>query len=260
MVCVYDSGVGGLTALAALRRAAPLCNVLYLGDTARVPYGTRDAATVCRYAQAALSYLSAYHPSAVLVACGTVSTVFLPSVPQGLYRFPLFGVAEAGVRAAVAAAPHGRVAVLGTEATVRGGYFARRLREEMPHASVTSLACPLFVSLAECGLVARGDPIPAMAVERMLAPLIPRMPEVILLGCTHFPWLAPHIAHLFPEAALIDCGEAAVRELTPLLAGEGGEGRTEYLVTEGAEAFGRFAARMTGHSLGDAIREITLPI
>ena len=258
MVCLYDSGVGGLTALAALRRVAPLCNVLYLGDTARVPYGTHDAPTVRRYARAALSYLSALQPSAVLVACGTVSTVFLPSVSPGLYRFPLFGVAEAGVRAAVAAAPHGRVAVLGTEATVRCGYFEAGLRAAMPHAAVTSLACPLFVALAECGLTDPADPIPAMVAERLLAPLFPKRPEAILLGWTHFPWLAPHIARLFPDAILIDCGEAAVRELAPLLAGEGGEGRTEYLVTEGADSFRRVAERMIGHPVGDPVREITL--
>ena len=126
MVGVFDSGVGGLTALAALRRAAPLCDILYLGDTARVPYGGRDAATVCRYAAEALSYLSAFSPTAVLVACGTVSSVFLPEAPP--YPFPLVGIVEAGARAAVAAAPSGRVAVLGTEATVRSGRFASRIR------------------------------------------------------------------------------------------------------------------------------------
>ena len=257
MVGVFDSGVGGLTALAALRRAAPLCDILYLGDTARVPYGGRDAATVCRYAAEALSYLSAFSPTAVLVACGTVSSVFLPEAPP--YPFPLVGIVEAGARAAVAAAPSGRVAVLGTEATVRSGRFAARIRALAPHAEVVSLACPLFVALAECGITDPDDPLAAMAVGRVLAPLLPHDPEAILLACTHFPWLSPHIAALFPHARLIDCGAAAVLELLPLLGEERGDGRTEYRVTDGREAFLRAARRMTGAVPGDAVRTVTLP-
>ena len=258
MVCVYDSGVGGLTALRALRRAAPLCDVLYFGDTARVPYGVRDAATVSRYAREVIGYLAALAPSAVLVACGTVSTVFLPTA-EGSYPFPLFGVAEPGIRAAVAAAPQGRIAVLGTEATVRSGYFAARLRALLPHAAVTSMACPLFVALAEGGHTAPDDPIARVAVETILAPLLPKEPEAILLGCTHFPWLSTQIARLFPRATLIDPGAAAVAELAPLLLAEEGEGRTEYLVTDGAESFLRAAHRMTGVLVGETVREVLLP-
>lgn len=259
MVCVYDSGVGGLTALCALRRLSPRSHILYLGDTARVPYGTKGEATVCRYARTALSYLAAYRPSAVLVACGTVSTVVLPTLPAGAYPFPVVGVAEAGVRAAVAAAPGGRVAVLGTEATVRSGYFERRLCRELPGASVLSVACPLFVTLAECGYTDATDPLPALAAERLLAPLIPHRPEAIVLGCTHFPWLSPHIARLFPSAALIDCGAAAARELAPLLDGEDGGGRTEYLVTDRADRFLHAASRMVGMLPRDTVREVALP-
>ena len=259
MVCVYDSGVGGLTALRALRREAPECDVVYFGDTARVPYGVRDAATVSRYAREVLDYLAALSPSAVLVACGTVSTVFLPRA-QGLYPFPIFGVAEAGVRAAVAAAPSGRIAVLGTEATVRSGYFGREIAARLPHAEVTQLACPLFVALAEGGFTAQDDPIARVAVETLLASLLPREPEVILLGCTHFPWLAPQIARLFPRAVLVDPGAAAVAELSPLLADQVGTGKTEYLVTDGAEAFLRSAHRMTGAAVGETVREVSLTV
>lgn len=256
MVCVYDSGVGGLTALRALRRAAPECDVLYFGDTARVPYGVRDAATVSRYAREVLAYLAALSPSAVLVACGTVSTVFLPAA-QG-YRFPILGVAEPGIRAAAAAAPRGHIAVLGTEATVRSGYFAKRLRAEAPHARVTSLACPLFVALAEGGHTAPDDPIARVAVRTLLAPLLREEPDAILLGCTHFPWLSFHIARLFPRAVLIDPGAEAVAELSPMLAGERGSGRTEYHVTDGAASFLRAAHRMTGAAVGETVREVSL--
>lgn len=259
MVCVYDSGVGGLTALRALRRAAPRCDVVYFGDTARVPYGVRDDATVSRYAREVLDYLAALSPSAVLVACGTVSTVFLPRA-HGRYPFPIFGIAEAGIRAAVAAAPSGRIAVLGTEATVRSGYFDRRIRALFPHAEVTSLACPLFVALAECGYTAADDPIARVATETLLSPLLAKRPEAILLGCTHFPWLAAQIARLFPEAALIDPSAEAVAELAPLLADEVGRGKTEYLVTDGADSFLRAAHRMTGTAVGETVREVSLTV
>ncbi len=257
MVCVYDSGVGGLTALRSLRRAAPECDVVYFGDTARVPYGVRDDATVSRYAREVLDYLAALTPSAVLVACGTVSTVFLPRV-HGRYPFPVFGIAESGIRAAVTAAPSGRIAVLGTEATVRSGYFGRRIAELLPCAEVTSLACPLFVALAEGGYTAPDDPIARVAVSRLLAPLLPRDPEAILLGCTHFPWLASHITRLFPRATLIDPSAAAIAELAPLLADEVGMGKTEYLVTDGAASFLRAAHRMTGTAVSETVREVSL--
>ena len=169
------------------------------------------------------------------------------------------GGAVGGVRGGGPAAPHGRVAVLGTEATVRSGYLEARLRALLPTARVASVACPLFVALAECGMVDPADPLPRLAVERMLSPLLTLEPEAILLGCTHFPWLSPHIARLFPRAALVDCGAAAASELTPLLQEERGEGRTEYLVTDGGEAFLRAARRMTGEEIGEAIREIRLP-
>ncbi len=257
MIGVYDSGVGGLTVLRALRRTAPSCDIVYLGDTARVPYGGKDDSTVCRYAEEALSYLSSLSPSLVLVACGTVSTVFLPRA-GGRCAFPLLGVAEAGARAAAKAAPEGRIAVLGTEATVRSGFFPARLAELAPAASVTVLPCPLFVALAEGGFVGKDDSIAALVTERLLAPLSASPPDAILLGCTHFPWLSPHIAALFPRARLIDCGEAVAEELAPLLKGERGRGETTYLVTDGRESFLRAVERMTGRLPDGTVREISL--
>ena len=258
MVCVYDSGVGGLSTLAALRALAPRIDILYLGDTARVPYGRRSEAAICRFAEAALSYLAVRSPRAVLCACGTVSTVYLPR--RCAYPFPVLGVADAAIDAALAAAPSGRIAVLGTAATVRSGYFTRRILARRADATVESLACPLFVALAECGMVDPRDPLPALAAERLLAPLSDFSAEAVILGCTHFPWLAPHIARAMPGATLIDCGACAARALLDLLGDGAGEGRTEYLVTDDAYGFARVAERMTGRPLDGRVTEITLPI
>ncbi len=255
MVCVYDSGVGGLTALSALRAAAPTADIVYLGDTARVPYGTRSPDTILRYARSALDYLAAMHPEAVLVACGTVSTVALPSL-SSRYPFLVMGIAEAGVRAALDAAPDGRVAVLGTEATVRSGYFAKKITALCPTAEVREVACQLFVALAECGFSAAFDPIPTLVAARYLAPLAAMRPEAILFGCTHFPWLSSHVARLFPSAALIDCGAAAAASLAVGLSPGGGT--TEYLVTDSCENFSAGVSLLTGMPPRGRVKRISL--
>ena len=256
MVCIYDSGVGGLTALRALRAAAPLLDVIYLGDTARLPYGTKDADTVYGYAKAALDYLVGYSPEAVLVACGTVSSVALPRL-LGRYSVPILGIADAGIAAALAAAPCGRIAVLGTEATVRSRYFERKILAQQPSATVRSLACPLFVALAEEGAVAPDDPLPRLAVERATAPLCGYSPEAVILGCTHFPWLSPHLERALPGTHLIDCGAAAVDTLLPTVA-RMGSGVTRLLVTEGRDAFLRTAHRMAGGFPGETVETVAL--
>lgn len=255
MVCIYDSGVGGLSSLVALRRAAPNADIVYLGDTARVPYGTKDGVTVRRYAAEALDLLADLCPEAILVACGTVSTVALPAL---VHRYPVrvLGIVEAGIAAALSSGPH-RIAVLGTEATVRSGTFAARLSALAPSAEVRSLACPLFVALAEAGMVDGADAIPRLVVERTLAPLFDFSPEVILLACTHFPWLSCHIARLFPGARLVDCGAAAVELLVPTLRGRE-TGDCRFLVTDGADAFLRTYRRITGDTEKRTVMTVTL--
>lgn len=259
MICVYDSGVGGLSTLAALRALLPQADILYLGDTARVPYGTRGAAAICRFADAALSYLERESPRAVLCACGTVSTVYLPHCRRA-FGFPVVGVADAAIEAALAAAPQGRIAVLGTAATVKSGYFEAHIRARRADATVYSVPCPLFVALAECGMTASDDPIPALAAWRMLSPLSDCGIEAVILGCTHFPWLGEHIARALPSAALIDCGAAAAAAIAPMLAKEQGRGRVCYRVTDDPEGFAETAERMTGRPLEGEVAAITLPL
>lgn len=256
MICVYDSGVGGLTTLLALRKALPDADILYLGDTARVPYGSRSSDTVVKYAASALDCLAAYRPEAVLVACGTVSTVALPTLAPR-YPFPIVGVAEAGARAALDAAPNGRIAVLATEATVRSGYFRERITALCERAEVREIACQLFVALAECGFSSEEDPIPALVCERYLAPLFEDPPEAILLGCTHFPWLLPHITRLFPEALTVDAGRAAVSSLCARVEGKGG-GRTEYRVTDSPRDFSLRHRALTGAIPAGRVEKVLL--
>ncbi len=256
MVGIFDSGIGGLTALNALRKDYPLCDIAYFGDTAHLPYGSRSEGTIARYAAAAISTLASLSPEAVLVACGTVSTVCLPELAAG-YPFPVYGITEAGTAAALAAAPHGKIAVLGTEATIRAGGFSRRILARRPDAILTCLACPIFVFLAESGMNRPDDPVARLAVLRTLAPLLADPPEAILLGCTHFPWLSGLIAPLFPEATLIDCGAAAARALGRQLRVPAGQGRTRFYITDSAAAFQNAAYAVSGRRPDGEFFEVT---
>ncbi len=257
MVVIYDSGVGGLTSLVALRRLCPRLDIAYFGDTAHVPYGNHSEKTIRRYAEGMLNAAAPLCPEAVLIACGTVSSVCLPEL-RGRYPFPLYGILEAGAEAALNAAKNGRIAILGTEATIRKGTLARLLHGKRRGLSLKGLACPLFVPLAECGYTDPADPIPRMIAIRMLAPLAAFKPEAILLGCTHFPWLSRVIAPLYPEAALIDCGGAAAEALAPRLTSTREAGKTVFYLTEDAPGFQRTAEKMCGAIPHGEYRELSL--
>ncbi len=253
MVCIYDSGVGGLTALRALRRLRPDLSVAYYGDTARVPYGTRPPGVIARYAANAFRFIETLAPEAVLIACGTVSTVALPRLSPP--PFPVLGVAEAGIEQAVRGG-YSRIAVLGTAATIDSGVFAAGIADRLPHARIRSLACPLFVTLAECGYTDREDPLACLGAKRCLSPLYPFDPEAILLGCTHFPLLSGVIAELFPRAVLIDCGAEAAEKLAGSLPPTGRTGEVHFYVSNSAAHFCRSARTVYGEIRADQITEL----
>ncbi len=220
-------------------------NIAYFGDTAHVPYGTHSEETIRRYAEAMLRAAATLSPEAVLVACGTVSSVCLPQLAEK-YPFPIYGILEAGAEEALRAAPHGRIALLGTEATIRKGALASLLHKRRKGLRLRGIACPLFVPLVECGYTDPFDPIPRMVAIRMLAPLGGFSPEAILFGCTHFPWLSRVIGPLYPKAKLIDCGRAAARCLAPNLINTEEEGKTVFYLTEEPSSFCRTAERIMG--------------
>lgn len=239
MIGVYDSGLGGLTVLSHLRRRFPRADILYFGDTEHLPYGTRSADLICLYADRAIRFFASEGVSALLVACGTVSTVALtPERPSP--DFPLIGVASPAVTA-LAALKKKRIAVLATSATVATHAYEHLLAEAAPDASVLQIACPLFVALVENGVTNPRDPALHMLVARCLAPCFSFRPDAILLGCTHFPILKQVIGELFPSAVLMDCGKAAVDAL-PSGLDAGGSGKTRYCVSDSPERF-RDAAR-----------------
>lgn len=242
MIGVFDSGIGGLTAVNAFDRIMPECDIIYFGDTARVPYGTKSKAVIEKYAFQDCRFLLSKGVKAILAACGTVSSNCLPELKASL-DVPVTGVVEPAARKAyeIAAKGNRTVAVLGTAATVRSGAFAREVRKYGENVKIISAACPLFVSLVENGRVGPDDELANIAVREYLESIIPLSPAAVILGCTHYPLLAPVIAKYLPESELINTSEEAVRSLCGLIGGDtdicGKSSKREFYVSDDPESF-----------------------
>jgi glutamate racemase len=255
---VFDSGVGGLTVLRALRAELPAESFVYLGDTARLPYGTKSAHTVVRYALQAADLLVAREIKCLVVACNTASAAALPAMRARYEGIPVIGVIEPGARAACAASASGRMAVLATESTVRGGAYQQAIARIRPDSSIRAIACGLFVALAEEGWV--DGAIAALVARRYLEPLHveeKNKVDTLVLGCTHFPVLKPVIATAAGAGVqIVDSAAttaASVRaELVQrglLRAADAAPPQLRLLATDGVERFVSVGARFLGAAL-----------
>src|SRR6266545_4495435 len=201
---VFDSGLGGLTSVRELFRLLPEESVVYFGDTARLPYGSKSGATVTRFSLEIASFLVQQDIKCLLVACNTSSSYALDTLTRRL-EIPVVGVIEPAVRAAVAVSPRGRVGVIGTLGTVGSGAYAAALARAVPGASVISRACPLFVPLIEEGWT--DHPVTRTVAEEYLTELRAADLESLILGCTHYPLITPLIEALMgPAVKLVDSG------------------------------------------------------
>ena len=249
---VFDSGVGGLTVLRALLARLPHEHTIYLGDTARVPYGTRSREVVTRYALLCARYLAAQGIKMLVVACNTVSADSLPVLAQTL-PIPVVGVIEPGAQAAAARTRGGTIAVLGTPATIASGAYQSALRRLAPLAQMVARACPLFVPLAEEGWT-EGE-VPVLVAERYLGDLRRAGADTVLLGCTHYPLLASVISQVMgPTATLVDSAHATAEVVAQVLdtrgiARRGGAVRHRTLCTDVPDRFHRMAERFLGRPL-----------
>lgn len=252
---IFDSGMGGLTVMRALKSRLPQESVIYLGDTARLPYGTKSADTVTRYAVQAAQALTARGIKLLVVACNTASAAALPALRQALAPLPVVGVIEPGAQAAIAAAPDGPIAVIATEGTVKGGAYVRAIQDAAPHMPVVQQAAPLFVALAEEGITS--GPLAELAAHRYLDPLMATMPRPrgLVLGCTHFPVLKETIAAVAGlDVALVDSAQTTALAVEGILQGAGllSAGPPAPPVFLATDAPGRFA-HLGEIFLGEAI-------
>jgi glutamate racemase len=260
---VFDSGLGGLTVAAALRRALPRERIIYLGDTARVPYGTRSAETVVRYARGCAKLLLERGVKALVIACNTVSAVAVDILRAEL-DLPVLGVIEPGARAALSALAStrggGPIGVLGTLGTVASGAYPRAVSQLSTRLEVVAQAAPLLVPLVEEGWLT-GD-VPRLAIRRYVEPLVAANVSVIVLGCTHYPLLKRTIAEVAAELAgrpipVVDSAEATAaavqawiddEKIACALTAPTPEQSLELLVTDLPKSFAAMAEQMLGGS------------
>ena len=218
---VFDSGSGGLTAVREIRSILPSENIIYFGDTSRVPYGGRSAEILLRYARQDVHFLRSFDVKALLVACGTVSTNALP-VLAAESDIPILGVVEPACAAAAAATRNKRVGLIATSASVRSGAYERTLAAMDSAVTVYAKACPLFVPLVENGRFRPGDTVIETVAREYLSPLRDTGIDTLILGCTHYPLLTEVIADVMGGGVtLIDSGAAAARALRQTLSDRG---------------------------------------
>ena len=260
---VFDSGLGGLTAVKQLEKLLPGESIIYFGDTGRVPYGSRGKETIRRYARQDMDFLLSQNVKAVLAACGTVSSV-ARSVGEAL-SVPYIDVIRPSAQAAAAATKNGKIGVIGTAATIHSDSYRSALLRLNHQLQVFPQACPLFVSLVESGFVAPQDEVTRLVAERYLAPVRAAGVDTLILGCTHYPIIAPTIGSVMGRGVtLIDSGREAALAMAQalkdrdLLCEPGAPRQVRYFVTDTPENFMNVAELFLGHSVEGRTQRIDI--
>lgn len=261
---VFDSGVGGLTTVKALRELMPEEKIIYLGDTARLPYGTRSKETIARYAQEDIAFLLKHHVKMIIVACGTVSAVMLTN-PIYNGELPFTGVLLPAAQAAISATRNGKIGVIGTPATISSGSYGKVIRSIRSDVKVVGKACPLFVPLVENGYIELHNPVTTLVAEEYLQVMKNEGVDTLILGCTHYPLLHDIIADIMgPSVTLISSGAEAGRYAVTvlsengLLADSGSDGDIELYCTDSVKLFSENVSTFLGESFCGSISQCSL--
>ena len=249
---VFDSGLGGLSIVRELQKLLPGEDIVYFGDTGRVPYGTRSRQTIIKYAKQDVAFLRSKDVKMLIAACGTVSTN-LPEDYADTLDVPFCDILRPAVEAACRASGTGRIGVIATTASVKSGAYGRTIREIRPEAEIVENACPLFVPLVENGYIGRDNAVTRLVAERYLAPFRNGRVDTLILGCTHFPIISGIIGDLLDHRiTLIDPGAEAAKRARALLTEKdllnGGDpaGRSVFYVSDNPESFGEIASVFLG--------------
>ena len=258
---IFDSGVGGLTVLKEVMKALPQEDTIYLGDTARVPYGTKSPETVIRYSMEITSYLVSRDIKLLVVACNTASALSLDELRK-CFSIPIVGVIEPGARRAASTTKTGKIGVIGTEATIRSSAYTKAIKRINPEIEVINRACPLFVPLAEEGWV--DNEVARLTAEIYLSGLRNEGVDTLVLGCTHYPILKGAISRIMGTGVqLVDSAEETARTVTGILRESGlirppsEKGNHHYFVTDVPAGFIKVGNRFLDGSLED-VRQVNL--
>ncbi|MDY5613406.1 glutamate racemase [Dysosmobacter sp.] len=261
---VFDSGLGGLTAVRSLRQILPEENLIYFGDTARVPYGGRSRETILKYARQDVRFLKSFDLKAILIACGTVTTTSLDTL-QKENTLPIVGVVEPTCRRALLVTKNKKVGIIATLASIRSGAYEAVLRRLDWSVEVIGKPCPLFVPLVENGRFRRGDVVIETVAREYLEPLKAAGIDTLILGCTHYPLLTDIIADIMgPEVTLVSAGEESAFELKRLLKANGlraeetRQGEAEFYVSDQPEDFERIASVFLQEDIRHVARRIDI--
>lgn len=252
---VFDSGIGGLTVAAALRRMLPFEDILYIGDTARVPYGGKSASTIERYGREISGMLLAEGAKMIVVACNTASALAVPRLQESL-EVPVIGVIQPGATAAVQATRNGHVGVIATRATVQSGAYEREIHRLNPEIRVSAQACPLLVPLIEEGWM--NDPVTRLVIERYLGKLLDLGIDTLVLGCTHYPLLRESLSAFVGEGVvLVDSAQNCAMRVDAELRSRGlacrglESGRLRVTLTDPSASFLDVAQEALGLEVGE---------
>ena len=263
MIGIFDSGLGGLSALKEVRRLLPHENIVYFGDTGRVPYGTRSRETIIKYCLQDLNFLRSHNVDAILVACGTASSNALDKLRENAPDIPIIGVIDSGARAAANATKNKIVGIAGTPSTVGSGAFEKKLHEIDSSIKAVSAPCPLFVPLVENGFVGDNDEITRLAAKTHLASVIESGADTLILGCTHYPIIAGAISKVLPGVTLINVGAAAAEELRDIVVSKSNAdkskvGNVKYFVSDEPQGFERIASVFLNEEIRDMATRIDI--
>ncbi len=255
---IFDSGVGGLTVLKEVSKMLPAENIIYLGDTARVPYGIRSPETVTRYSFECTEFLLRKKIKLLVIACNTVSAISLHEIQKKI-SIPVIGVIEPGARAAAISTKNKRVGVIGTEATIKSSAYMKAIKALNKDIDVFGLSCPLFVPLAEEGWT--DDVIAQLVAKKYLKDIIDMGVDTLVLGCTHYPLLKGVIKEIMSDVYLVDSAIETAKVVKDVLQTQrsmGSEqGKQKFYVTDSPEKFVSVGERFLGHKI-ENIKKISL--
>ncbi len=261
---VFDSGLGGLTAVKELRKILPGEDIVYFGDTGRVPYGSRGRQIILQYSRQDIRFLLQQGVKCVMAACGTVSSTY-PAEEAALLPVPYTGVVQAAAQAAARTTRNGRIGVIGTAATIQSGSYESLLRGLLPGVQIYKKACPMFVPLVENGYVRDTDLVTKLLIEEYLTGIRDAGADTLILGCTHYPLLKKLIGEFMGDGVtLIDPGKITAHALKDalraqgLLNGQTAGGSAHYYVSDSTEGFKTMADLFLGEYRGGSVQQIAI--